>query len=150
MSNLSRRKTPGRPFPLKHTSGPKELTEVTRKGWGIETQCLRKFKHWEIKESHKIDKLDMMTFKLIAQVLHTSGSQSHPKTNRSILVKNINCCDSLFQDTFSSFSVYAESFVLLSFKVKLCLCRVSACLWSPFLGFLDKSLDSHFSSFLQS
>ena len=87
MSNLSRRKTPGRPFPLKHTSGPKELTEVTIKGWGIETQCLRKFEHWEIKESHKIDKLDMMTFKLIGQVLHTSRPQSQPKTNRSMLVK---------------------------------------------------------------
>jgi hypothetical protein len=52
MSNLSRRKTPGRPLPLKHTSGPKKLPEVTKKDWGMETQYQRKFKNWEIKENH--------------------------------------------------------------------------------------------------
>ena len=40
----------------------KELPEVTRRVWGMETQCLRKFKNWEIKESHKTDKLHMVTF----------------------------------------------------------------------------------------
>ena len=37
MSNLSRKKTPHRPLPLKHTSGPKELPEVTRKDWGMDS-----------------------------------------------------------------------------------------------------------------
>ena len=65
----------------------KELPEVTRRVCGMETQCLRKFKNWEIKESHKTDKLHMVTFKLICQILHTSGPQSQPEMNRPVLVK---------------------------------------------------------------
>ena len=115
MSNLPRRKTPRRPLPLKHTSGPKELPEVTRKVWGMETQCLRKLKNWEIKESHKIDKLDMMTFKLIGQVLHTSGPQSQPKMNRSILVKIQNVVIPCFRTVspLSAFMLRALYFYLL-------------------------------------
>ena len=36
-------------------------------------QCLEKLRNWGTQESHKNDKLDIATFKLFGQKIHTSG-----------------------------------------------------------------------------
>ena len=61
--------------------------------WGHEKRSgdrdnvLGELKDWEIQKGYKIDKLCMMTFKLIDQGLHTLGTLNQPKANRSILAK---------------------------------------------------------------
>ena len=55
------------------------------------SQYLETLRKWENQKSHKNDKLDMATFKLIGQKLHASGSQ--PTRNEQINSnKDINCC----------------------------------------------------------
>ena len=79
-------------------------------------QCLEKLRNWEIQESHKNDKLDIVTFKLIGLKLHTSG-RSQPNMNRSILIKTYSVAIPAFSGTSPPLSVSAEGFVSLSFKI---------------------------------
>ena len=49
--------------------------EVSRNGRGMASISLEKLRNWEIQESHKNDKLDIETFKLIDEKLHISGPE---------------------------------------------------------------------------
>ena len=70
-------------------------------------------RNWEPKGSHKNDKLDIVTFKLIGLKLHTSGP-SQPNMNRSILIKIYSVAIPAFSGTSPRLSVYPESSALLT------------------------------------
>ena len=88
---------------------------------GCRLNVLGKLKYWEIKKGHKIDKLCMMTFKLIGQELHTSGLQINQKWRGQYWQKCKVLWLLLFQDNFPPLNVYADSFVFLFSELKLCL-----------------------------
>ena len=119
LSNLLWKKTPST---LRYTSSPWTMA------WGHEKRSrdgdnvLGKLKGWEIKKGYKIDRLCMMTFKLIGQGWNTSGPLNQPKANRSILAK-IQIVVIPTVSGHRPLSVYAGSFVLLLSEIKFCLCE---------------------------
>ena len=62
-----------------------------RKCQGTVSQCLEKPRNLGIQESHKNDKLDIVTFKRIGLKLHTSGPKptKHEQIDSN---KDIQCC----------------------------------------------------------
>jgi len=112
--------------------------------WGLEKgsrdgiAMWGELRNWEPKGSHKDDKLDIATN---WSKLHASGPK--PTKNKQINSnKDISCCIPAFGGSLPPLSIYAERFVSLSSKIKLCLCeglqvgRVhSSALWAELISF---------------
>ena len=85
--------------------------------------CLEKLRNWEIQESHKNNKLNIATFKLIDQKLHVSGPKpvKNEQTNANKDIKTAVIL--IFWGSLLLLSVYAEGLCLYPFKHKFCLCE---------------------------
>ena len=108
------------------------------------TQCLGKLRNWEAKESHKNDKLDITTFKLIGQKLHASGPEP-TKSKQINSNKDTNYCYMQLLGCFTPSQCLCLQFCISILKNKLCL---YVCKFLEFilqLQFHEQNLVFHFN-----
>ena len=109
---------------------------------------LNVWRNWETRNHKKAIKMTNWTLwhlnVLVWNYIHQVPSQ--PNMNRSILIKIYSVAIPAFSSTSPPLSVYAESFVSLSFKINSLPVWVFVSLWNSFIQLGEQNFVSCFSN----